>query len=173
MNLEEARKVFDKDVMASKPDCVVVEGATREYPHCFVFAYQSKKFVETGDVAAMLVGHGPILVSRHDGKVFETGSAFSVEHYVKNFEACGDPFGEPTERVKITGWREGANKVEATRLVKSKTGMGLAQAKAVIDNALLNKESLLIACAVEEAEELVAGLDTCGFNATQLWNNQC
>ena len=100
MNLDQARAIFERNVLAPNSDRVLVEGATREYSRCFVFIYQSKKFVETGDFSEMLAGHGPVLVSREDGRVFETGSAFSVSHYVQAFEACGDPSGKPTETVK-------------------------------------------------------------------------
>lgn len=140
MNLDQAREIFERNLMIANPDCALVADATREYPTCFVFFYQSKKFVDTGDHGEMLVGHGPVLVSREDGRVFETGSAFSVCHYVKAFEACGDPSGKSTAEVKIFGWRPEANKVRAIQLVKENSEMGLSQAKAVIDNALSNKE---------------------------------
>ncbi len=173
MNLDQAREIFESNVLALNPDCALVEGETHEYPRCFVFFYQSKKFVETGDFAEMLVGHGPVLVSREDGRVFETGSAFSVCHYVEAFEACGDPFGKPTEKVKIFAWNPGANKVRATQLVREKSEMGLSQAKAVIDNVLSNEESFFAAKTVEYAEQAVVALKENGFDSVQLWSNQC
>jgi ribosomal protein L7/L12 len=173
VNLDQAREIFERDVLASNSDCAIVEGATREYPRCFVFIYQSKKFVETGDFSEMLVGHGPVLISREDGRVFETGSAFPMCHYVKAFEACGDPFGTPTEKVKIFAWSSGANKVRATQMVKEKSEMGLSQAKAVIDNALSNKESFFTARTVEHAEQAVVALRESGIDSVQLWSNQC
>lgn len=172
MNLDQARRIFERNVSASNPDCALVEGATREFPRCFVFIYQSKKFVETGDCSDVLVGHGPVLISRVDGRVFETGSAFSVCHYVNAFEACGDPFGKPTDKVKIFGWNPGANKVRAIQLVKQKSEMSLSQAKAVIDHALLNEESFFTARTVEYAEEAVLELKENGFNSVQLWSNR-
>jgi hypothetical protein len=39
----------------------------------WAFSYQSKAFVATGDVAAMLVGHGPVVI-RDDGYVIEGSS---------------------------------------------------------------------------------------------------
>jgi ribosomal protein L7/L12 len=173
MNVDQARKIFEQEVMASKFDCVLVEGATREYPCCFVFIYQSKKFVETGDFGQMLVGQGPVLISREDGRVFETGSAFPIDHYVKAFEACGDPNGLPTQKVKVIGCNAGANKVQATKCIKAKSELSLSEAKAVIDSALLSEESIFTAGTVEDAEEAVATLKEYGFNSKQLWSNQC
>ena len=173
MNLNQAKEIFENNILASKSDCGLVEGATLEYPRCFVFFYQSKKFIETGDFGEMLVGQGPVLVSREDGRFFETGSAFSVCHYVKAFEACGDPFGKPTRTVKIFSWNLGANKVCAIQLVKEKSGIGLLQAKAMIDNAQSNRESFFTARTVEHAEQLVVALKESGFDSVQLWSNQC
>lgn len=171
MTLDEAREIFERTVLASNPDCALVEGATCEFPGCFAFFYQSKKFIETGDFAEFFVGQGPVLISRADGRVFETGSAFSLDHYVAAFEACGDPFGVPTDKVRIFGWNPGASKVRAIRLVKETSEMGLSQAKAVIDNVLSNNESFFTARTVEYAEQAVVGLQENGFDSVQLWSN--
>lgn len=172
MNLDQARKIFERDVMALKADCVTIEAATQEFPRCFAFVYQSKKFVETGSFSEMLVGQGHVLISREDGRVFKTGSAFSVEHYVEAFEACGDPFGTPTATVKILAWNEGANKVEATKLVKAKSALGLSQAKAVVDNALSYKKSVFTTETVQDAKEAVLKLKEYGFVSIQLWRKK-
>jgi ribosomal protein L7/L12 len=173
MNVEEAINKVEQLILASKPDCTLIENSTLEYPHCFVFFYQSKKYVETGDPRAMLVGHGPVLVSRKNGRVFETGSVYPAEQYVEALEACGDPYGEQTDNVKITGWHEGANKVEAIKLVNSKSGVGLAQAKSIVDCVLENKESVFSAGTAKDAEKAVDLLKKLGFKSTQLWSNQC
>ena len=51
-----------------------------EVPHAsqrlsggWAFYYQSKTFVETGDVMTSLVGHGPVVI-RDDGRIIEGGS---------------------------------------------------------------------------------------------------
>jgi hypothetical protein len=173
VTLDQAREIFERTVLASNADCVLVEGATCEFASCFAFFYQSKKFVETGDFSQILVGHGPVLISRVDGSVFETGSRFPLCHYVKAFEACGDPFGEPTAKVKICGWNPGFNKVRAIQLVKARSGMGLSQAKSVVDNALSDRESFFTVRTVEDAEHAVVGLKENGFHSVQLWSNQC
>ena len=60
-----SKKIFEREVLESKPECSIVESATREYPSCFVFCYQSTRFIETKNFDEMLVGHGPVLVSRN------------------------------------------------------------------------------------------------------------
>jgi hypothetical protein len=172
MNLYDAKKIFERKVLASRPDCALMENASREYPCCFIFFYQSKKFIETGRFEDISVGSGPVLISRESGEVFETGSGFSVDHYVKAFDACGDPYGTPTDKVKILACNPTVDKIRAIRLVKEKSGLGLSQAKAVIDNVLARKISFFIARNRKCAEEAVIALKDCGFESVQLWSSQ-
>lgn len=59
----------------------------------WVFFYQSKDYLDTGDPATGLIGNAPIIVSKADGSLHVTGTAESVEVYVENFKRSGDPFG--------------------------------------------------------------------------------
>ncbi|ODS23023.1 hypothetical protein AB835_11075 [Candidatus Endobugula sertula] len=172
MKLSEARKIVEREILSSQPECAIIESATLEYSSCFVFYYQSKKFIETENFDEMLVGQGPVFVSRDNGEVYETGSAYSTEHYLKAFELCGNPYGQPTNKVKIVGWNEGANKVQATKLIKAVSGLGLSHAKAIVDTVLSNKESLFEVNTTEDVESVVTKLNEYGFISKQLWSNQ-
>jgi len=173
MNLDDAREIFEREVLASRPDCSLVESASREYPRCFIFFYQNKKFIETGRFEDISVGNGPVLISRESGEVFETGSGFSVDHYLKAFDACGDPYGAPTDKVKILACNPTVDKIRAIRLVKEKSGLGLSEAKAAIDNVLSGKTSFFIARNKKCAEEAITALKDCGFESVQVWSSQC
>ena len=48
---------------------VVVEKNTIEKPFGWVFFYNSKRFVETGQSRYQLAGNGPVIVNKHDGSV--------------------------------------------------------------------------------------------------------
>ena len=74
-------------------DLTLADDDTVEGDFGWVFTYQSRAFVETGDDSAMLVGNAPILVSRSDGRLHVTGTDQSVEFYIANFKRCGDPHG--------------------------------------------------------------------------------
>lgn len=113
MNKFEAQKLVQKWVIANKCDCALMTEATEEYDFGWAFYYQLKKYIETKDYREMLVGHGPILVDRNSAQMFETGSAYSTEHYVKAYTATGDPFAEPTSHIQIAGSRDGADKLAA------------------------------------------------------------
>lgn len=58
----------------------------------WVFFWNSRAFVESGDLSDALGGNGPYLVDRRDGSVHRFGTASSVEKYVKSYTETGDPF---------------------------------------------------------------------------------
>lgn len=53
----------------------ILDRYTRESPHYWVFTYNSRAFVDTGDYKHSLRGGGPFLVTRKSGYVFSFGSA--------------------------------------------------------------------------------------------------
>ncbi len=68
---------------------VVLDEHTIERDWGWVFFYDSRRYLETGDLSFAVAGNAPYLVRRADGAVFETGTAFPVEHYIEDFEAGG------------------------------------------------------------------------------------
>ncbi|WP_158080978.1 YrhB domain-containing protein [Pelomonas sp. KK5] len=53
----------------------------------WVYIYNSMEFAETGDFLYSLVGNAPVIVDRQDGKLYATGTAKPVEHYLAEFRA--------------------------------------------------------------------------------------
>lgn len=74
-------------------ELAILEDQTIEAEFGWVFFYQSKSYIESGDLNDALVGNAPILVSRLDGRVHETGTAEPIEVYIENFKRCGNPQG--------------------------------------------------------------------------------
>ena len=67
----------------------IIEDATIEKDFGWVFFYNSKKYLETKNFSDVIVGNAPILVSKKDGELYETGTAYPIEHYIANFEKYG------------------------------------------------------------------------------------
>lgn len=59
---------------------------TIECDRCFVFFYNTKRFLETEDDRYRLAGNGPILVSKLDGYLHRYGSSMSIEACVADFQ---------------------------------------------------------------------------------------
>ncbi|MEV6373514.1 YrhB domain-containing protein [Micromonospora musae] len=56
-----------------------------EHQACWVFGYQSVRYIETGSFLDSLVGNGPILVDRQTGQPHTTGTALPSDYYVAEY----------------------------------------------------------------------------------------
>lgn len=65
---------------------VVVENSTIEKPFGWVFFYNSKRFVETGESRYRLAGNGPVIVNKHTGSVEFFGAAKPPLEFVAEYE---------------------------------------------------------------------------------------
>ena len=145
---------------------VIIEDATIEFSRGWVFFYQSRGFVETGDDLQRLAGNAPILVDRFDGSTHVTGTARRPEYYIQNYEDTGDPHIEAIPALVISGWREGAQKIAATRLLNQETQLGLARSKQCVDNALSGIPTTIQISDFDSAIKLRSSLDDLGWIAT-------
>ena len=65
---------------------VILEENTIEKEFGWVFFYQSRKFLETGDYRFYLLGNSPLIINRNNGEVHVTGTARSAEYYINEYE---------------------------------------------------------------------------------------
>ena len=158
--------------MANKKDCALMPDSTTEYDTCFTFFYQSTSYLKSGNMNEMLVGHGPVIIDKQTGKVFETGSAYSEQRYVMAYEACGDPFASPKNSVIVQGWLPNADKVTATKFVKKVSTLSLSEAKKIIDHALDDKSTTFDVLPEYDTSEVVKKLNKIGFRSKQLWSSK-
>jgi hypothetical protein len=91
MNIEQAQSLvqaeLDKNTHLNDDDqCVILEEETIEKEWGWVFFYQSKKYIESGDIEDMLAGNAPYIVNKRNGQLHETGTAEDIEHYIQEFE---------------------------------------------------------------------------------------
>ena len=66
---------------------VIMDESTIERPACFVFFYQSDRYVASRNPLDGLAGNAPILVDRRTGCAHDTGTAYPIGHYIQQFEA--------------------------------------------------------------------------------------
>lgn len=52
---------------------------------CWVFAYNSVEHIRTNSISSALAGNAPILIDKHTGAQFVTGTAYPTEHYVAEY----------------------------------------------------------------------------------------
>ena len=66
---------------------VLLEEDTIEKPYGWIFFYQSKPYLETGNISFALAGNGPFLVKKADGMIKVFGSAYGTDYYLEEYEA--------------------------------------------------------------------------------------
>jgi len=63
----------------------IADDATREENFGWVFFYNTKRFLESGDMQWALGGNAPLIVDRRTGELHVTGTAHPIEHYIEEF----------------------------------------------------------------------------------------
>jgi Immunity protein 35 len=83
---EIARRIVRELGAASGEEFVLVTNRTIQREACYVFFYNSRRFIETGEGRYRLAGNGPIVVSRQDGSAKAYGTLETTESSVAEFE---------------------------------------------------------------------------------------
>jgi Immunity protein 35 len=63
----------------------VMHDRTREEDFGWVFFYNTRQFIETGDWQWSLGGNAPLIVDRRTGELHVTGTAYPIEHYIAEY----------------------------------------------------------------------------------------
>lgn len=70
---------------------MILEHVTLDKPYGWVFFYQSRSYVLTGDPSQMLAGNAPVIFNRVSGEYHVTGTAQPIEYYLARYEATLPP----------------------------------------------------------------------------------
>lgn len=73
---------------------VIDERYTETHEFGWVFFFNSKEFILTGDWQHALAGNSPIIVDKSISELIHTGTEKAVEYYVANYIKNGDPHKE-------------------------------------------------------------------------------
>ncbi len=66
---------------------VVMEAQTLDLPYGWVFFYQNRQYLDTGEMESLFGGNAPIIFNRVFGDYRVTGTAHGVERYLREYEA--------------------------------------------------------------------------------------
>jgi hypothetical protein len=84
ITFEEAKQIALNHI---HPDCALVEDEISEKPYGWYFFYQSRAYLQSGNILDRLIGGGGFIVDRDDGYVFEFGSGYPLSRNLKAYEA--------------------------------------------------------------------------------------
>ena len=66
-------------------ELVLLKDKTIERSFGWVFFYESKRYLETGNFSDIVVGNAPLVVTKSDGRLHVTGTAHPIDHYLEKF----------------------------------------------------------------------------------------
>jgi len=72
----------------------IINELTQEHDFGWVFFYNSKKYLASGEFRDAIAGNAPLIVDRSNGQLIETGTAHEISYYIKNFKNTGNPNNE-------------------------------------------------------------------------------
>lgn len=156
--LEDAQDLARTALQELGPDFALIKDpiATRDYG--WVFAWKSAS-------GKVLAGNAPFLVLR-DGRVLTLGTGERIETYLSTFERFGDPHARPGRQVELRGL--GPETLKAIHAIRRETGLGLGEAKAVVDTFDANAPPVIDCLDEGAAARLTQDLTELGLSARQL-----
>jgi hypothetical protein len=90
---EEAKELVYARINAHDPhagqavELAIIDAETIEKEYGWVFFYQTKEYLKTGNIVDALVGNAPYIVNKYTGELIETGTAKPVEEYIAEYES--------------------------------------------------------------------------------------
>jgi hypothetical protein len=88
IQLKDAIRIVEENLRTSQfvLDLVIQHDNTIEKDDYWVFFYDSAKYIETEDFSYVIAGNAPLIVDKFEGKIYQTGTANPIEHYIELFE---------------------------------------------------------------------------------------
>jgi hypothetical protein len=102
--IQQARAIAADHLSAVTPPVDIIDVATQEHEFGWVFFYDSRRYLETGEFSCRLAGNAPLLIERLSGRLWTLGTARSLDFYLDNFRRSGDPHARPGPTVMLLGW---------------------------------------------------------------------
>ena len=90
---EEAKELVYARINAHDPyadqavELAIIDDETIEKEYGWVFFYQTKEYLKTGNIIDALVGNAPYIVNKYTGELIETGTADPIEKYIAEYES--------------------------------------------------------------------------------------
>jgi len=66
-------------------DIVLLPQLTMEFELGWVFFYQTREYVETGDMMQMMEGNDPLIINKFDGSLHVTGTGLPIEKHIRDY----------------------------------------------------------------------------------------
>jgi hypothetical protein len=87
INIKKAIQIAEEYVKneSTQYNLVLLYEHTMEFESGWVFFYQTKEYVETGDITKMVGGNAPVIINKIDGSLHITGTSSPIEKYIRDY----------------------------------------------------------------------------------------
>jgi hypothetical protein len=85
--LKAVNETLQKHSIQADDSLVIREELTIERPFGWVFFYDSRRFLETGDPTWAIAGNGPVFVNKNTGEVLFRWAAEPIAKQIGDYEA--------------------------------------------------------------------------------------
>ena len=161
--LDMVRKHLDDSLEGMAPNASKLSISSSEnYDFGWVFFYN---YIDNSGAKIIVAGNAPLIFENKTGKIITTGTAYPTNYYIQMYLLTGNPQSQLKKHVKITDWEVGASAISATQVLRQYTGIGLADAKTIIEAGLSGEQPIFEATTIDAAQQLVPQLARHGFNA--------
>lgn len=90
ISADSARKIaieyLSKLELKNREPLQLADNETLEKAYGWIYFYNSKKYLETGDFRHMLAGNAPFIVEKNSGNIHVTGTDKPIEDYIAEYE---------------------------------------------------------------------------------------
>jgi len=90
LSIRDAQAMVEEAIAKLAPideEWVILDQYTIEKSWGWVFFYNSREYVSTGDPQYQLIGNAPYIVNKATGELADTGTAEDIEVYISRYEA--------------------------------------------------------------------------------------
>ena len=138
MTKKEAEKLVQTYLEENVKGFSIIPESTMESNSCFAVFYQSAEYLKSKKFGDMAVGQGPTIVSKNDGKLFQTGSGRFVEDSIESFEKYGDPYLEKDNSRIVLSLvkKESYDSLPMISILKRMTGKGILESKQTLTDLI-------------------------------------
>jgi hypothetical protein len=154
-----------------------VEGCTitevEDFGDAFAVYFVNDEYYKSKKLEDMKVGAGPIIYIKNTGEIFRTGSGQSAENYIKAYRECGDVYGRLSNILKISAIPENSDEKKTILNLKSIVGLGMSEAKEIVERIIKEGKAEVALKNEWEAEEVLNKFLKTGFRVKQLWVKAC
>ncbi len=84
---KEARKIVLREIKKlSNIEIGILDEETIEFEYGWMFFYQSKEYIETGNLDKLVGGNAPIIFDKFESQLYVTGTGNSEDYYLEKFK---------------------------------------------------------------------------------------